>query len=229
MKKNETRELIKIFIIINISLNIYNQIFTIIKDKNYIDYIDYISYSICKLLKFKADYFCVNNILNDGNFFEEKVDIISNINLFINIKKTKIENILLLIALIPFLKNNSTLLYKINDIEVYRLFRIIFKDKKIQNKIIEVNEYDIINVIEKFIELLYYKWELIPNKKILNIVRYIINNFYNESCLEIFDKSLNLNFKNFIQNKRNILSLEDISELMSKHHYYFFYYNSIFI
>ena len=171
----------------------------------------------------------MNNILNDGNFFEEKVDIISNINLFINIKKTKIENIFLLIALIPFLKNNSTLLYKINDIEVYRLFRIIFKDKKIQNKIIEVNEYDIINVIEKFIELLYYKWELIPNKKILNIVRYIINNFYNESCLEIFDKSLNLNFKNFIQNKRNILSLEDISELMSKHHYYFFYYNSIFI
>ena len=106
MKKNETRELIKIFIIFNISLNIYNQIFTIIKDKNYIDYIDYISYSICKLLKFKADYFCVNNILNDGNFFEEKVDIISNINLFINIKKTKIENIFLLIALIPFLKNN---------------------------------------------------------------------------------------------------------------------------
>lgn len=227
MKKNEASKLIKILIIINISLNIYNHTFAIIKDKKYIEY--YISYSICKLLRFKVDYFCINNILNDSNFYEEKVDIISNVNLFINIKKTKIENLLLLIVLLPFLKNNSILLYKINDREIYKLFRIIFKDKKIQNKIIEINEYDIINIIEKFIDLLYYKWEFIPNKKILIIIRYIINNFFNESCLAIFDKSLNFNFKNFIQNKINIFSLEEISELMSKIHYFFIYYNSFFI
>lgn len=219
MMKNEIRELIKILIIINILLNIYNQIYIIIRDKNTIDY--YTSYSICQLLKFKIDYNCMDNILINSNIYEEKVDSISNVHLFINIKKTKIENILLLILLIPFLKNNSIILYRINDIEIYKLFRIFFKDKPIKNKIIKLNEYNIINVIENFNDLLYYKWELIPNKKILIFIRYIINNYYNESCLEIFDKSLNLNFKNFIQNNINKLSFEDVSELMSKNSYFF--------
>ena len=57
-------------------------------------------------------------------------------------------------------------------------------------------------------------------KKILNNIRSIINNYYNESCLEIFDKSLNLNFKYFIQNKRKKFSLESINDLMSKPSFY---------
>ena len=66
---------------------------------------------------------------------------------------------------------------------------------------------------EKLKDLLYYKWEIIPNKNLLNCIRYITNNYYNEYCLEIFDKSLNLNFKNYIKKKRNKLSLKDIHEL----------------
>ena len=47
-------------------------------------------------------------------------------------------------------------------------------------------------------------------------VRYIINNYYNESFLEIFDKALNLNLRLYIQNKKNKFSLKEIKQLMSK-------------
>jgi hypothetical protein len=123
-------------------------------------------------------------------------------------------------TLIPFLKNDSFLLYQINDIEIYRLCKIISKNKTIKNKIIKLNENDIVFLKEKLKDLLYYKWEIIPNKNLLNCIRYIINNYYNEYCLEIFDKSLNLNFKNYIKKKRNKLSLKDIHELMSNSFYY---------
>lgn len=38
--------------------------------------------------------------------------------------------------------------------------------------------------------LLNYKWELSPEKFILDNLRYVLNNFYNESNFEIFQKSL---------------------------------------
>ena len=216
--KKRAIEFFKIFIFINISLNIYNQMYITINDEKTLDY--YTSYTLCKLLKFKLDYYCMNNLLYDSNFIGEEFDIDTNINIFVNLKKTKIENILLLIGLIPFLKNDSFLLYKINDIEIYRLCKIIFKNKTIKNKIIKLNENDIVFLKEKLKVLLYYKWEIIPNKNLLNCIRYIINNYYNEYCLEIFDKSLNLNFKNYIKKKRNKLSLKDIHELMSNSFYY---------
>ena len=130
--KKRAIEFFKIFIFINISLNIYNQMYITINDEKSLDY--YTSYTLCKLLKFKLDYYCMNNLLYDSNFIGEEFDIDANINIFINLKKTKIENILLLIGLIPFLKNDSFLLYKINDIEIYRLCKIIFKNKTIKNK-----------------------------------------------------------------------------------------------
>ena len=211
---------IKILIIILISLYIDKQIYEINEGEGEHSLGYYISYSICKFLIFKINYNCSNNIFIENNFHEDIVDIIQNINLFINIKLTKIENIFLLIGIVPFLKNNSIITYKINNKDINELFKIIFKDKIIKDKVIRLKEYDFQYFIERFNDLLNYKWELIPKKKILNNIRSIINNYYNESCLEIFDKSLNLNFKYFIQNKRKKFSLESINDLMSKPSFY---------
>ena len=71
-------------------------------------------------------------------------------------------------------------------------------------------------LLEKFNDLINYKWEFIPNKELLNNIRYIINNYYNNSYLEIFDKSLNLNFKYFLRSKKDYLSLRELNALMSK-------------
>ena len=212
---------IKILIIILISLYIDIHIYETNEDEHSLGY--YISYSTCKFLTFKINNNCSNNIFIDSNFHEDIVDIIQNINLFINIKLTKIENIFLLIGIIPFLKNNSIITYKINNKDINKLFKIIFKEKKIKDKIIKLNENDFQYFTEQFNDFLNYKWELIPKKTILNNIRSIINSYYNESCLEIFDKSLNLNFKYFIQNKRKKFSLENINDLMSK-----FFLNIIF-
>lgn len=209
----KTNLFIKFFIIILILFNANNKNDNQIKDNNSLEY--YFTYSICKFLYFQIKYNCSDNIFIDYNFYENIVEISQNINLYINMKKTKIETIFLLIGIIPFVKNNSVITFKINNIEIYKLFQIIFKKKKIKNKIIKLNENDLQFFIENFSYLLFYKWELIPFKKILNNIRYIINNYYNESCIELFDKSLNLNFKYYIQNEKK-LSLKEIMDLMSK-------------
>lgn len=209
----KTNLFIKFFIIILILFNANNKNDNQIKDNNSLEY--YFTYSICKFLYFQIKYNCSDNIFIDYNFYENIVEISQNINLYINMKKTKIETIFLLIGILPFVKNNSVITFKINNMEIYKLFQIIFKKKKIKNKIIKLNENDLQFFIENFSYLLFYKWELIPFKKILNNIRYIINNYYNESCIELFDKSLNLNFKYYIQNKK-ILSLKEIMDLMSK-------------
>lgn len=207
---------IKFFIIILIL--IINQKNKINQDNNSLEY--YFISSICKFLHFKTNYNCSKNIFIDDNFYEQISEINSNINLFINIQKTKIENIFLLIGVIPFLKNNSTIIFRINKKEIYQLFKNIFIYKKINNKIIKIYEYDLQYLNEKFNDLMNYKWEFIPKKIMINNFRYIINNYYNEYCLEIFDQSLNLNYKYYIHNNKNKLSLEDIKDLMSKFLYY---------
>ena len=49
-----------------------------------------------------------------------------------------------------------------------------------------------------------------------NCLRYIINNYYNETLLNIFDKSLNLNLKRYIKIMKNNLSFNEFNNLMSK-------------
>lgn len=205
---------IKISIIILILSKSFNKINKITDDNNTLDY--YFSYSICTLLYFANYYNCSDNIFINNNIYEDIVENEQKISLFINIKKTKIENILLLIGIIPFLKNYSTITYKINKKEIYKIFKNIFKNKKIKNKIIKISEYDLNYLLEKFNDLINYKWEFIPNKELLNNIRYIINNYYNNSYLEIFDKSLNLNFKYFLRSKKDYLSLRELNALMSK-------------
>ena len=50
----------------------------------------------------------------------------------------------------------------------------------------------------------------------LNNIRSIINN---ESNLAMFEKSLNMNYKSYIQNKINEMTYNEIKYLLSKHYY----------
>ena len=64
--------------------------------------------------------------------------------------------------------------------------------------------------------LLNYKWELIPEKIMLDNLRYVINNYYNESNFNIFQRSLNINYDLYIQRKRKELTYSYLVSLLSK-------------
>ena len=139
----------------------------------------------------------------------------------INIKISKLESIFLLLGIIPFLKNNSTLSYKINNKEIYNFIKEVFKNKikKINHKIIKLDFIDFKTVNEKLEELLNYRWELIPEKIILDNIRYIIDNYYNESNFDIFQKSLYMNYNFYIQLKKKEITFNNLVNLLSKCHY----------
>ena len=71
-------------------------------------------------------------------------------------------------------------------------------------------------LIDNFTDYIYYDWETIIENELINEMRYLFNNYYNETFTKIFDNSLNLNFKRFIKNKRNDLTTNKIKSLMSK-------------
>ena len=181
---------------------------------------DYFNLILCKFLNIEENNNC-NKIFNNINVNDNIYEITKNIELLLNKKKPKIENIFILIGLFPFLKNNSTIMFKINDKEIYILFKCIFKNRKIR-KINNISIYDYPILEENFNDLINYKWELIPNHNIQKILRFIINKYYNETCVDIFDKSLNFNLKNYINNRKKELSIKQIKQLMCK--YKLFYY-----
>jgi hypothetical protein len=189
------------------------------KDINNLE--DYFSQSICKILYFTINYDCSLKLFTNNDFYEDIIEINSNIDLLFNIKITKLENIFLLLGIIPFLKNNSTLSYKINNKEIYNFFKEIFKDKnkKINHKFIKFYYIDFITFNEKMEELLNYKWELMPEKFILDNLRYIIDNYYNESNFNIFQKSLYMNYNFYIQLKKKEITFNKLVNLLSKCHY----------
>lgn len=80
----------------------------------------------------------------------------------------------------------------------------------------KINKKDINYLVDHFKNYIYYDWEVYPSLDLLKKIRYIINNYYKESILKIFDKSLNLNMGNFIKNNKNDLNSEKIYNLMSK-------------
>jgi len=205
-------KLLLFFLIINLILELeYNK-----KEVN--DLEDYFSQSICQLLFFSINYKCSFNFHTNDNFYNDIIDINSNVNLLMNIKISKLENLFLLLTIIPFLKNNSTLSYKIKDKIIYKSFKKIF-NKKIKKKIINLDYNDFNSFNKNMKKLLYYKWELIPNQFILDNLRYIINHYYNESNLEVFQKSLNMNYRLYIQNKNNKMTYKEIKHLLSKYYY----------
>jgi hypothetical protein len=177
---------------------------------------NYYIQSICKLFYFTINYDCSLKLFTSTSFYNEIVEINRDINLLINIKKSKLENIFLLLCIIPFLKNNSTLSYKIKNKEIDIFFKKTFKNKRIKHKTIkfDYNDFNIFN--GKINELLNYNWELSPVKFMMDNLNYIINNYYNEQNIEIFQKSLNMNFKKYIQSKKKALVYKDIESLLSK-------------
>lgn len=156
----------------------------------------YFSQSICQLNYFAINYNCSNNFFINNNFYNNILLIKNNVNLLINIKTPKLENILFLFGIFPFLKDNSTLSYIINNKSTYKLLKKIF-NKKIQYKTIKL-DYNDLHPFNKNIEkLLYYKWKLIPKQIILDNIRHIFNNYYNEQSLAVFEESLNYNYKSY--------------------------------
>ena len=204
-----------LFFIIAIILNEVNHK----KDINNLE--NYFSQSICKILYFTINYNCSLNLITNNDFYEDIKEINSNIDLLINIKISKLESVFLLLGIIPFLKNNSTLSYKINNKEIYNFIKELFKNKnkKINHKIIKLDFIDFKTFNEKLEELLNYKWELIPEKIILDNIRYIIDNYYNESNFDIFQKSLYMNYNIYIQLKKKEIAFNNLVNLLSKCHY----------
>ena len=184
---------------------------------------DYFTQILCKYFYFERNYNCYKNLFNNIHLYDDIIEINHNIDLILNIKKTTIENIFLLIGIFPFLKNNSTITFKIKDKKIYKLFKSIRKNKKLKRNI-KINKYDFHLFNEQFNELIYYKWELIPNQNISKTIRYIINNYYNKTCLYIFDKSLNLNIKYYIENNKYQLSKKQIKNLMCKITYLIYFF-----
>ena len=182
----------------------------------------YFRQSLCQLLFFSINYKCTFNFYTNDNFYNDILQINSNINLLMNIKNSKLENLFLLLSIIPFLKNNSTLSYVIKHREIYNIFKKIF-NKNIQNRIIKLDYNDLLSFNKKMKKLLYYKWELIPKKFILNNIRYIINNYYKESNLVVFQRALNMNYKSYIQNKINEMCSKEIKNLLSKYYINYIY------
>ena len=48
----------------------------------------------------------------------------------------------------------------------------------------------------------------------INIIRYVLNNYYEETVLQLFEQYLNLNFEYYLNSK--IFSLDLLKQLMSK-------------
>ena len=162
-----------------------------------------------------------NNYMNitdyyNLNFFQINAKNLDNYFFLINDNKTQIENIFILIGIIPFLKKKIKITKK--NIKIYAFFRNILGIKK---SIIFISKSHLHFIIKKFKYILFYKWQIIPKKQLIDTLRYIINNYYNEACLKIFDQALNLNLNYYIKNHKNKLSLKEINELMSKLYYLF--------
>ena len=161
---------------------------------------------------------CINEVFNNYDFFYFTKDINKNVYLTINIKNALlIENIMMIIGIIPFLKNNSVIRYVINDSETNKIFRILFKYKKIENGQIYIDFSDFKTIKNKFGNLINFIWEIIPQKHILNNIRYIINNYYDDSFINFFEKALNKNYEYFIKKNQKIVSVNSYRQkLLSK-------------
>jgi len=179
---------------------------------------------------FKFYYFNFSKDLNYLHIYQKECKFIDFINkTYLNTikkegKKIKyllldadknIDNLFILTLIYPFIKKNCTIIYKIKNRNIYKYLNNTFTIKR--KKIYQIKLKDLKKkIFDKYNESIYYKWEKIYETNLINNLRYVINNYYNDSFLEIFDKSLNLNFKNKIQNIKNLISSDIINELMSK-------------
>ena len=140
-----------------------------LKSKNIKSFNDNFNYSILINSLFK----------NKTNFLKKKMN-------FLNLKKTKIENAIMITKILPFIRNNLLINIKKSEIGVSVFLKNLFNNKKIINNIIKINKEDFYHFIKNFENLFKYEWELIPVIEEINDIRHIINNYYNEICLKIF-------------------------------------------
>ena len=189
-------------------------------------YIFFKSYILAFILylKFDSNNIFINNFKNEhynNNHYVEFMINISKKNLcdLLNEKKYKNEIIILLINYIKFIKKKN-IINKNKNKKTYLLLKNIYKNKFYKEEYIGIYKNDYYYLIQQFDEIINYKWEIIPEKILIDNLRYIIRNYYNEKCLEAFDKALNYNLRIYIQNNKNNFSYQEISHLMSK--YFFF-------
>jgi hypothetical protein len=190
----------------------------------------YIFFKICisslyLYLLLEANYFFIDNIKGINYINNHYFEFIRNINkndlyYLLNKKEHKIEIIFLLINAIPFIREKIIIKNNKNK-KIYLLMKDIFKNKIINNDYIFIDNNDYYYLTQKFDDIINYEWEFIPNKILIDNLRFIINNYYNEKCLRIFEKSLNYNFKIYIEKKKNF-SFQEISYLMSKFLFIYF-------
>lgn len=185
---------------------------------------EYFKDNFCEILTLNTHSDCLDSLFTNYNFFSEWKEISQNRSILKfghyqkkieNLNASHIENLLLLIGVIPFLKNKSSIYFQINNKNLLDSLKGIFTTEKIKNNIIKFTENDFYSV-EKLINLLNYKWEIIPSQNIINIIRHIIDNYYDESLLKALDDALNLNFNYYIKSNLKSLSEKESLNLMSK-------------
>jgi hypothetical protein len=169
----------------------------------------------CQTLLSGHDKECEEKLFNNYNYFYEVNEISGSINLLIDEYFSKTENLLLLIGIIPIIKENSIINYKINNKNIYYILKNIFENKQIKNNIIKFTQDDF-NSVEKLINIINYNWEIIPSQNIINIIRHVIIEKYEDSFLQKFDDSLNSNFNYYIKSNLYSFSYEELENLMSK-------------
>ena len=161
---------------------------------------------------FKKGFISINNLIEIENHSQEIDALILDFNV------SRIENLLILIGIFPFIKNNSFILINIRKKLTYQIIKNLLKTRPTEkNKNIILFQKDLLFLYNNFTDLISYKWELIPSFSLLNNIRYIINHYYTDKFLDIYDNILNVNFKDYISKNKASLSYQDIKKLMSKY------------
>lgn len=215
-RKKSISILLLIFIIINY-FSIFNK------------YEKYLNDPFLNISNYNNDFLIINRFghlgfhnisIIDFDFMIELIKINEyNDLIFSNIERSKIKNILFLVAIFPYLNDKSIIICNIKTKHIYNLFKSIFTNGIITSKHIIFTKYDLKYLLLNYNKLIYNKWETIPDDKFLKVIRYVINKYYNESFLNLFELALNLNFKYFFQSQNNNFTFNEIDKLMSKLNY----------
>ena len=195
-----------VIFLININNNNRRSFCIYINEVNDLSNLHY-SYFNCLNLKFLD----ISKLIKIENF-KNKID-----KFLLKAKNSKVENILILIGLFPFLNKNSTIYFITKTKTSYQIFKNLLKESiNHKHNIIKLKKNDLFFLSNNFKYLLNYYWELIPSLSILNNIRYIINNYFSQNNLYIYERAVNLNLKKYISKKNSTFSYKYIKELMSK-------------
>ena len=145
------------------------------------------------------------------DLYKDYYDLLNKKNTFdIFIKLNEIENIFILIIIVPFIQKEIIITRKN---KIYKICQNIFNIHYNENIII--NKTFLANINNNFYDLINFDWKILPCSKKINYIKLILKHYYNEQCLSIFQKSLKMNIKIFLYNKKE-KPIETINDLMSK-------------